>query len=705
MIANISKTKLKLFIISLLFLFSPEISQACSQLDSTKAIPAGFGAAYDFTTPGYQLSVKTTCDVSSLGLEVGNGLESQLIYKYGYIYRNGAWEKFTFSNASSDATNVWIKSKATGSIVLSTEEKLNTNYIVAYICNWTGTKWKCGCRDNVCATSFWQLQIFKYPTANTCVDNDKDGFDNCASGQSGDDGKAIDCDDNNKNVYLNAIETCDAVDNNCNGQIDEGCDSDRDGYCNKTMKIYKNTLMCQKTIFTGNGMSGNDCNDSNLNIHPDATEVCDGIDNNCNGVVDENCACTNGATKSCGSNIGVCKYGTQTCVNGTWGTCVGGVNPTTEICGNNIDEDCNGSDLVCSPGGGIIPQITTISGDSKDGNILSLAGNNFGSKIISSPMKFENFENGVDGQIIAGDNAFGSKSCDDCWSDYSALKNSGTEDPKYSSINNRPGSKLNVREHYVINHTINPTTDFSDSTLVYEGKRDITDKVYTSFWIRWDWGVSADTAYQFKMLRIGVHDGFGGWPGIFCNNWHQTDGIHVDNYSVGLYTAPNVIMDLPKDLAVGPEGGNPPTGNRQWGQVQVWAKGDAVNGEVHLRYLNPSDNTVVTRDWKGPTITSGSWRDFIFGQTMANVEPPNNLDVNQFFDDIYIDDSWSRVEIGNNQNYNNCTHREMQIPQAWTNNSINFKFNKGSFNVGDNLYLFVIDGNGVVSQGYPITIN
>jgi hypothetical protein len=54
--------------------------------------------------------------------------------------------------------------------------------------------------------------------------------------------------------------------------------------------------------------------------------------------------CTNGETKQCGyPGLGACnKYGTSTCINGNWGACTGLVYPTTEICGNGIDDDCDG---------------------------------------------------------------------------------------------------------------------------------------------------------------------------------------------------------------------------------------------------------------------------------------------------------------------------------------------------------------------------
>lgn len=52
--------------------------------------------------------------------------------------------------------------------------------------------------------------------------------------------------------------------------------------------------------------------------------------------------CNEGETKNCGSNVGVCQYGAQTCTNGNWGSCTGGVGPSTEVC-NGLDDDCDNS--------------------------------------------------------------------------------------------------------------------------------------------------------------------------------------------------------------------------------------------------------------------------------------------------------------------------------------------------------------------------
>ncbi|MEZ5014967.1 MAG: MopE-related protein [Chitinophagales bacterium] len=97
-----------------------------------------------------------------------------------------------------------------------------------------------------------------------------------------------DCDDTN--VYVNPGETevCNDIDDNCDGNIDEGvlityyADADGDNYGDADMT----DMACSAP--TGYVADNTDCDDTNAFIFPGATEVANGVDDDCDGLVDEN---------------------------------------------------------------------------------------------------------------------------------------------------------------------------------------------------------------------------------------------------------------------------------------------------------------------------------------------------------------------------------------------------------------------------------
>ena len=117
---------------------------------------------------------------------------------------------------------------------------------------------------------------------------------------------------------------CNGVDDNCNGATDEGL-LNACGTCGPLSEV------CGDSV-------DNDCDTATDEGCPIGCvpELCDGVDNDCDTVIDDGIG-----SRACGSDVGQCSYGTQSCTGGTWGACTGGVAPVAEIC-NSLDDDCDG---------------------------------------------------------------------------------------------------------------------------------------------------------------------------------------------------------------------------------------------------------------------------------------------------------------------------------------------------------------------------
>lgn len=204
-------------------------------------------------------------------------------------------------------------------------------------------------------------------------------------------------DGSNPNPNPSVLEKCNGIDDDGDGQTDEGAsdctqyykDSDGDGY-----GAPGSFCLC-KPQGDWKVKQDSDCNDANSSVHPNATEVCNGLNDDCDGQIDEGNVCGGGSggnTESCNGvdddgdgytdeegasgcvtyyydsdNDGYGGVGTGKCYcngkqpNSSWKLVDSDCNDSnssvkpgqSEVCGNSIDDNCSGGvDENCNGSGG-----------------------------------------------------------------------------------------------------------------------------------------------------------------------------------------------------------------------------------------------------------------------------------------------------------------------------------------------------------------
>ena len=199
-------------------------------------------------------------------------------------------------------------------------------------------------------------QIDEGVTSTFFADVDGDGFGDAAAGaercapDAGEVANDDDCDDGDSDVFPGATEVCDGADQDCDGIADNGLletyfvDADADGHGDPEAPVEA----CVPT--DGLVASASDCDDTDPLVSPDAEEVCNEVDDDCDELVDEGVAELFYADTD-GDGFGAVDASTEACAQPPGYAVVPGdcddsdaaVSPAgTELC-NGIDDNCDGT--------------------------------------------------------------------------------------------------------------------------------------------------------------------------------------------------------------------------------------------------------------------------------------------------------------------------------------------------------------------------
>ncbi len=187
------------------------------------------------------------------------------------------------------------------------------------------------------------------------VDADGDGYGTAANVQMacnqppGYVSNSFDCNDNDSNIHPNTTEICNNLDDDCNGLIDENigsvwfADADGDGHGTANMT----QTACNQP--SGYVVSSDDCNDNDAAVYPNAAEICNNLDDNCNGLIDENLGPIWYADAD-GDSYGNAPVNVQSCTQPSGyvsnaddcDDSNSAVYPGASEIPNGLDDDCNG---------------------------------------------------------------------------------------------------------------------------------------------------------------------------------------------------------------------------------------------------------------------------------------------------------------------------------------------------------------------------
>lgn len=320
------------------------------------------------------------------------------------------------------------------------------------------------------------------------------------------------------------------------------------------------------------------------------------------------------------------------------------------------------------------PTVSGVTGNLNHGSSATISGSGFGNKSNAAPVKWDNFESGTLGAALSTNG----------WIHYSS-----STSPLFSNTRAYAGNQSA--------HTDMPMApdNFNTAGLINLNAL----QLYLSCQFRWERiaGNYADGPF-IKLLRANAH------PDFYHSRprFYSTQRLRIPEHESG-YSPDQTISPEPNDVQIT---GTHSLVEGQWNRLEVYYKfsdpAGAANGALQT-WVNLGQNanytSVVTRGTD--SVSSTRVIDNFLLPFMA--DRLQNVHLRLYVDDVYVDTTQARVEIGNASTWDACTQREIQIPSAWSTTSITVTINRGIFSPGSQVYLYVIDADGNHnSEGYPL---
>jgi len=324
------------------------------------------------------------------------------------------------------------------------------------------------------------------------------------------------------------------------------------------------------------------------------------------------------------------------------------------------------------------PDPTSSTGTWAVGNEVTVTGTNFGTKTNAAPLKFDDFEDGVDTARLQSTGF---------WLEYNL--NDGA---RYSNLDPYLGS-LSARNDVV--------ADGGFATNYYSFTPTMLEMSVIYYWKI----ANADIRVDYlgcKLTRLNSSAAAGGESNGIYNGRGAT---YYTNYNP--YYGGGTYLSYESNDGTSTRVGYLSPSPNVWNRIHTWKKlstagvSDGYCGVNVIGRGEIEDNPAVTRD-TGYTFTLDTVWLGLVGANQGLYGPGTQCEL--LIDDIYIDNTLARVELGNAASYDACSKLEVLIPYSWSTTSAGVLI-RGDFAADETAYVFVTDSDGATnSTGLEITI-
>lgn len=310
------------------------------------------------------------------------------------------------------------------------------------------------------------------------------------------------------------------------------------------------------------------------------------------------------------------------------------------------------------------PSITGISGTVESGQAVTISGSDFGTKSPVAPVMYADFSSNINPSNLGRITSWDEVACF-IWSNNGGIAGGGgSRTDSTCSISGYGGMYA-----YTGDISFYPNA-LSQKFYVYRNRY----KAYTN-------------DVNLKSMEFNKRGSYGSADLIYNHSSQQwiTQGIDPESYFY-LDSSPNNQWVTEELVAQTGDSLGAQASALNW-YVNGSLAGSQSTGDICLR----DDNNNMDH------VSVAYHGDY-------NISGTEGMQL-EYFDNLYLDNTWTRILIGNASTFTASTHREIQIPSNWSTGSVTAIINQGSFTNGSTAYLYIVDASGAVNaNGFPIEI-